>query len=172
MSFNADVLSIAQPIGYSPVSGAAPPLPAPAELFRAISGRFIGTVPLVTWARELSDLHAGLVRFREAATTMPPQFDGEQVRARIDCVIAEIDLWAVHNVPRARGARKNTHSLGDVISHIARSYAEAWWTVLHSTDAEMRHHAWVHLGEAREGYAEMVAGIQARTLQLPRGSLR
>lgn len=59
-------------------------------------------------------------------------------------------------------ASTHTHSLGEVVSHIAQTYAEAWWTVMHSANVELRLQAWFHLGEAREGSAEMVNEIQAR----------
>ncbi|MBF6223135.1 hypothetical protein IU479_34195 [Nocardia abscessus] len=155
--------------GQSP-SARSVPLLEPAQLFQAISGRFTSALPLVGWARELGDLHAELLPFRLDHGLQPRGFDCEHIRALIDKVVGEIDAWAEHNIPRAKCARKHTHSLGEVISHIANTYVDAWWTVLHSADVELRHQAWYHLGEAREGYAEMVNEIRARHLQLPLGT--
>lgn len=145
------------------------PLLEPAQLLQAVSGRCTSTGPLVHWARELSDLHAELIPFQRGQASQQRDFVDEHIRARIDRVVGDIDAWAAHHIPRAKGARKHTHSLGQVISHIAETYAEVWWTVLHSSDVETRHQAWFHLGEARDGYAEMVDQIRERHLQLPLG---
>ncbi|WP_330232751.1 hypothetical protein OHA40_09895 [Nocardia sp. NBC_00508] len=161
--------SAAQQSDGQPSSTRTVPLLEPAQLFQAISGRFTSALPLVGWARELGDLHAELLPFLVDQAPRPRGFDGEQIRALIEKVVGEIDAWAARNIPRTNNARKHTHSLGEVISHIAKTYAEAWWTVLHSADVELRHQAWFHLGEAREGYAEMVNEIRARQLQLPLG---
>ncbi|WP_433206542.1 hypothetical protein ACQP1G_20245 [Nocardia sp. CA-107356] len=144
-------------------------LPEPAQLFQAIAGLYTSTSPLVQWARELSDLHAGLIPFEFDIAPQHRVIAFTQYRTEIERVVGEVNLWAVGHVPRTKSARKHTHSLGEVISHIAKIYAEVWWTVLHSADAETRHQAWVHLSEAREGYAEMVNEIRAKQLQLPTG---
>ncbi|WP_156095030.1 hypothetical protein [Nocardia lijiangensis] len=145
------------------------PLLEPTHVLQAISGRYTSNLPLVGWVRELGDMHAELIPVR--ATRTPQHRAGfcEQVRAGIDRVVHEIDSWAARNISRTKGAPKHTHSLGEVLSHIAKIYAETWWTVLHSADEEARHRAWFHLSEAREGYAELVKEIQARRLQLPLG---
>ncbi len=145
------------------------PLLEPADLLRAISGHCSIALPLVRWARELGDLHAELIPFRLNGGSQPKR-DADQLRLGIDGVVGEIDAWAARNIQRARSARKHTHSLGEVISHMARSYAEAWWIVLHSADAETWHRAWFHLGEAHEGYAELLRALRARHLQLPLGA--
>jgi hypothetical protein len=148
------------------------PLLEPAQLIQAISGRSTSALPLAEWARELGDLHAELVPFQLDRAPRRSCLDGEQIRAGVDHVMGEINAWAARHIPRAKSARKHTHSLGEVISHIAKTYAAAWWTVLHSTDVELWHEAWFHLGEAREGYAGMVNEIRARHLQLPLGMSR
>ncbi|MFR9774148.1 hypothetical protein [Nocardia sp. SC052] len=148
----------------------AVPLLEPAELFKAISGRLASGSPLVNWARELSDLHAELTRHKRGGVPCSSGFDCERIRAGIERLVDDIDMWAARNVPRTNCARKHTHSLGEAISHIAQTYSEAWWTVLHSADCELRHEAWSHLGEVREGYAGMVGEIRARHLQLPLGA--
>ncbi|MEV0342559.1 hypothetical protein AB0H49_26380 [Nocardia sp. NPDC050713] len=121
------------------------------------------------WVRELGDMHAELIPAQIAPMPQYKAVARERLRLRIDRVVREIDSWAARNLPRTKGARKHTHSLGEVLSHIAKLYAETWWTVLHSADGETRHEAWCHLSEAREGYAEMVEEIRARRLQLPLG---
>ncbi|WP_330229575.1 hypothetical protein OHA40_26560 [Nocardia sp. NBC_00508] len=153
-----------------PPAGAVPLL-EPGQLFRAISGRAIAASPLAEWARELSDLHAALIPFRCEKSPRPPGIGCRQIRAGIDQIVVDIDVWAARHLPRTGSARMHTHSLGEVIAHIARNYAEAWWTMRHATDEEIRHQAWFHLGEAMEGYSEMVSQIRARHLQLPLGSV-
>ncbi|WP_433192253.1 hypothetical protein ACQP1G_26420 [Nocardia sp. CA-107356] len=146
------------------------PLLEPDQLIQAISGHMQSGFALVGWARELGDLHAELIPHKLDRASRPRNFDCEKVRAEIDRVVGEIDAWAASNAPRMEGARMHTHSLGEVMSHIAMAFADAWWTVLHSTDAELRHRAWLHLGQAREGYAEMVIEMRARRLRLPLGT--
>ncbi|MFI9638166.1 hypothetical protein ACIHAX_36320 [Nocardia sp. NPDC051929] len=141
----------------------------PSDLLQAIAGRSVIALPLAEWARELGDLYAELIPSRIDQKFQPKRFDGEQLRSEIDRVVSEIDEWAAQNIPRMKSARKHTHSLGEVISHVARSYAQAWWTVVHSADTEIWHQAWFHLGEAREGYAEFLSALRARNLQLPMG---
>lgn len=145
------------------------PLLEPGHLIRAISGQCTGSAPLVRWARELSDIHAALIRFVTDPGVRQGSAESERARAEISLIVSEIDAWAACHVPRAGCARKHTHSLGEVISHVAKVYADAWWTVLHSANAEKRHRAWFHLSEAREGYEAMVNEIRARRLQLPLG---
>ncbi|MEV6060830.1 hypothetical protein [Nocardia asteroides] len=143
---------------------------APAELIQAIAGRFTGDSPLIGWARELGDLHAELLPLRRGSAPRADDLDGERVRTGIDRVIDEIDDWAARHVTRTRCGRVHTHSLGNVMSHIAKTYAEAWWAVLHTADVEVRHHAWLCLGEVRQGYADMVDEIRGRHLRLPFGT--
>ncbi|MFG3615483.1 hypothetical protein [Nocardia sp. NPDC047654] len=143
------------------------PLLRPEHLFRAISGHVTSRMSLVTWARELGDLHAELIPFHRVGTPRRNGFDGEQIRAEVDRVVAAVDDWAIRNVPCPNGARMHTHSLGEVMSHMAEVYAEAWWTVLHTKDVETRHRVWFHLGEVREGYAELVDEVCHRRLRFP-----
>ncbi len=145
------------------------PLLEPAHLFQAIAGRSSSTSPLAGWARELGDMHAELIPFQLGDILRQRNPAGEQIHAAIDRAVSEIDAWAARNIPRMKGARTHTHTLGEVISRIAKIYAVTWWTVLHSADSETRHRAWFHLGEARESYAEMVDEIRWRHLQLPLG---
>jgi hypothetical protein len=144
-------------------------LPEPRDLFLAISGHSISGLPLEKWARELGDLYAELISAKVGRSPMRGQFDYAQALSGIDQTVLEINAWAALNVPQAKSGRKHTHSLGDVIGYLAKTYAEAWWTVLHSSDGAIRHQAWYHLGEAREGYAEMVQEVRSRHLRLPLG---
>ncbi|WP_157129459.1 hypothetical protein [Nocardia amamiensis] len=145
------------------------PLLEPAQLLQAISGRCTSSGRLVQWARDLGAMHAELIPFELHPAGQKRCLATERIRAGIDRIIAQIDEWAIYHVPRAKSARKHTHSLGEVMSHMAQTYAQAWWIVLHSPDEEKRHQAWFHMGEAREGYAEMVDEIRSRHLQLPLG---
>ncbi|MEU7768408.1 hypothetical protein AB0B25_25310 [Nocardia sp. NPDC049190] len=146
------------------------PLLEPDQLLGAISGNSTcGGSPLIGWARELGDLHAALIPVHLDPARRPTDFDETGIHADIARVVAEIDTWAVFHVARTRTARKNIHSLGEVISHVAHTYAVAWWTVLHTDDEDLRHEAWFHLGEVQEGYAELVDEIRTRRVQLPLG---
>ncbi|MFI6369043.1 hypothetical protein ACIBG0_40775 [Nocardia sp. NPDC050630] len=146
------------------------PLLEPDELLQAISGHLVSGLALVDWARELGDLHAELTAHQVDLGARRKDFDCEQVRAEIDRVVGEIDAWTTRNIPRMQGARMHTHSLGEVISRFAMAFAEAWWVILHSADGELRRQAWFHLGQAHQGYAEMVDEMRARRLQLPSGA--
>ncbi|MEU7632116.1 hypothetical protein AB0C34_19345 [Nocardia sp. NPDC049220] len=168
------------PAGYSPTSvGSAwsgrvvnpgrVPLLEPEQLLAAICGGLRGSSPLIGWARALGDLHAALIPVHLGRPQRPCDFDEPGIHADIARIVGEINAWAVFPPPRAVGACKHTHSFGEVISHVAKTYAEVLWTVRHSGDAELRHEAWFHLGEVREGYAELVTALRAGRVRLPRG---
>ncbi|MCP2320109.1 hypothetical protein APR12_005490 [Nocardia amikacinitolerans] len=148
----------------------AVPLLDPGKLIQAITGRVSGGSALVGWARELGDLHAELVAIQFGRASRSGYVDGDRIHAEIDRTVDEINAWAARHVRRVKCARKHTHSLGEVISHMARTYAEAWWTVLHTSDVALWHEVWSQLGEVRQGYADMVVEIRARHLQLPLGA--
>lgn len=111
----------------------------PEQLLAAIAGHLDRNWPLVRWARELGDLHAALIHG-------PHPSNDPEARHAITRVIGDIDSWAVFHLPRVSGARRHTHTLGQVISHVAKTFAEVWWTVLHTDDQLQRHEAWFHLG--------------------------
>ncbi|MGW4094568.1 hypothetical protein [Nocardia sp. NPDC004750] len=141
----------------------------PDQLLAAIAGHLTQGSSLIEWARELGDLHAALIPVRLNRTRLPAEFDEARVHIDIAEIVSEIDSWAFVHVPRAPGARRHTHSLGEVISHIAKIYANAWWTVLHVDDNDVRHEAWFHLGEVCEGYAQLIHDIQASGVRFPLG---
>ncbi|MEV6340455.1 hypothetical protein AB0M12_37755 [Nocardia vinacea] len=148
-------------------------MPSRDELLAAIAGHLTDTPALTGWARELGDLHASLIPGAVDPQRRADGFDEHTVQTGIAEIVAEINSWVVFHLPRNPSARKHTHSLGEVISHVAKTYAEAWWTVLHTAahggGAELRHEAWFHLGEVWEGYAQLVDDIKARRVQLPLG---
>ncbi|MEV0031947.1 hypothetical protein [Nocardia sp. NPDC050793] len=139
----------------------------PDQLLAAIAGHLTQGSPLIEWARALGDLHAALIPVRLNRTRLPADFDEARVHIDIAEIVSEIDSWAFFHVPREPGARRHTHSLGEVISHIAKTYADAWWAVLHVDDKAQRHEAWFHLGEVREGYAQLIDDVQARGVRFP-----
>ncbi|MEV0032277.1 hypothetical protein [Nocardia sp. NPDC050793] len=141
---------------------------SPDQLLAAIGGRLADPLPLIAWARELGDLHAALIS-AVLNPRRPADVTEAALHADIAKVIDKINSWAVFYVRHSRCARRHTHSFGEVISHVAKSYAEAWWTVLHADCEELRHSAWVHLGEVREGYAQLIGDIRAGRVQLPLG---
>ncbi|MEU2040377.1 hypothetical protein [Nocardia niwae] len=145
------------------------PLPGPAQLLAAIAGHLRHGSSLIEWARELGDLHAALIPVRQNRRRLPADFDEACVHIGIAEIIGAIDSWATVHVPKAPGARRHTHSLGEVISHIAQTYAHAWWAVLHVSDKDLRHEAWLHLGEVCEGYAQLIHDVQAHGVRFPLG---
>ncbi|WP_435593549.1 hypothetical protein [Nocardia sp. bgisy118] len=146
---------------------------SPEQLQAAIAGHLdspSGGSPLIGWARELGDLHATLLTSCLDPRRRPTDFDEAVLRRRIRGVVGEIDSWAVFVLPRATaGARKHTHSLGEVVSHLAEAYVDAWWTVLHTGDEQLRHEAWFHLGQLHEGYACLLDDLFNRRVELPLG---
>ncbi|WP_433560495.1 hypothetical protein ACQP1O_22660 [Nocardia sp. CA-151230] len=142
---------------------------SPDQLLAAIAGRLTEPFPLITWARELGDLHAALISAVLNPRRNVPEVTEAALCADIAKVIDKINSWAASTVRHSRCARRHTHTFGEVISHVAKTYAEAWWTVLHSDCEELRHSAWVHLGEVRDGYAHLIGDIRAGRVQLPLG---
>jgi hypothetical protein len=142
---------------------------SPDQLLAAIAGRLAEPFPLIVWARELGDLHAGLISAIVNPQRSAPEGTEAALNADIAKVIDKINSWAASSVRHTRCARRHTHTFGEVISHVAKTYAEAWWTVLHSDCEELRHSAWVHLSEVRDGYAHLIGDIRAGRIQLPLG---
>ncbi|WP_253815108.1 hypothetical protein [Nocardia amikacinitolerans] len=142
---------------------------SPEQLLAAIGGRLAEPLPLVAWARELGDLHAALISTALNPRLRTPDVTESALHADVARVIDKINSWAAFYVRHSRCARRHTHTFGEVISHVAKTYAEAWWTVLHSDCEELRHSAWVHLGEVRDGYAQLIGDIRAGRVQLPLG---
>ncbi|MDE1675200.1 hypothetical protein [Nocardia gipuzkoensis] len=156
-----------RPVGNGGPGPAA--LPAPEQLLAAIAGHLEGNSPLIRWARELGDLHAALLPGCADSPLRAAEFDAAGVLREIAHTVEQINSWTVFVLPRPTGARRHTHSLGEVISHVAATYAAAWWTVRHADDEQQRHDAWFHLGEVCEGYADLLADIHARRVELPLG---
>ncbi|MRH93257.1 hypothetical protein GFY24_38565 [Nocardia sp. SYP-A9097] len=142
---------------------------APEKLLAAIVGHLDHDSPLVSGARELGDLHAALLPGYLDAPRRSTDLDEVTVRRQIAGVVELINSWAVFHLPRPTGARKHTHSLGEVISHVAKTFAEVWWTVRRADDEQLRHEAWFYLGQVREGYADLLADIRACRVELPLG---
>ncbi|MEU6191970.1 hypothetical protein [Nocardia sp. NPDC047038] len=160
--------AVMSPPGDGGPSGPAALL-SPEQLLAAIAGHLEDDSPLIGWARELGDLHAVLLPGWASPRSRPADFDDAGVRREIADTIEQINSWAVFHLPRPDGARRHTHCLGEVISHIAMTYAAAIWTIRHSDDEQQRHEAMFHLAEVREGYADLLVEIHARRVQLPLG---
>ncbi|MEU3010168.1 hypothetical protein [Nocardia asteroides] len=139
------------------------------QLLIAIAGNLEGGCPLIGWARELADLHATMLTASFYASRLAADFDGARTRTQISEFIGEINRWAILHLPRPVNARRHTHSLGEVISHIAHTYAQMMWTLRHSEGAQNQHEAALHLAQAQEGYADLVAEIRGLRVQLPLG---
>ncbi|WP_327095992.1 hypothetical protein OIE68_39555 [Nocardia vinacea] len=142
---------------------------SPDQLLAAIAGRLTEPLPMIAWARELGDLHAALISAVLNPQPRAPDVTETALHADIAKVIDKINSWAASYVRHSRCARRHTHTFGEVISHVAKTYAEAWWTVLHADCEELRHSAWVHLSEVRDGYEHLIGDIRAGRVQLPLG---
>ncbi|MFC8530363.1 hypothetical protein [Nocardia sp. NPDC057227] len=137
------------------------------HLFLAFAGHVDGGSPLIEWARELSDLHATLLTASVSEERRPRAFDDAVTRRQVQCLIGRIDEWSILHLPRPVAARRHTHSLGEVISHLARTYAHAHATLRRGGSAEHLHDAALHLARIQEGYADLVAEIRALRIELP-----
>lgn len=142
-------------------------LPSRHLLLSAIAGHLTDTSELLTHARELADLHASLI-----PAIVNPHAQGKKADnafAEILTRQAQIDSWAVFHLPRHPGATFHTQSLGEVLNHVTRIYAQVSWAIRHSDDEGHQHNAWLHLGEVMRGYADLRDAILARRTQLPLG---
>ncbi|UGT63136.1 hypothetical protein [Nocardia asteroides] len=137
------------------------------QLFLAFAGHLDGGSPLIEWSRELSDLHATLLTASVSETRRPQDFDNAVTRRHIQGLIGRIDEWSILHLPRPVAARRHTHSLGEVISHLARTYAHAHATLRRGGSAEHLHDAALHLARIQEGYADLLAEIRALRIELP-----
>lgn len=137
------------------------------QLFLAFAGHLDGGSPLIEWARELSDLHATLLTASLSETRRPRDFDEADTRRRIQGWIVRIDEWSILHLLRPVAARRHTHSLGEVISHLARTYAHTHATLRRGGSAEHLHDAARHLAQVQEGYADLVTEIRALRIELP-----
>lgn len=144
-------------------------LPSRDRLLAAIVGNPNETTQLGGWARELGDLYAALIPACLDPTRCPAGFDEHATHEEIARLVAQIDSWARRSLPRARGTSKHTHSFGEVISHIAETYADVWWIVLHTENEEQRHEAWFHFSEVCDGYRDLVVNLESHRVQLPIG---
>lgn len=140
------------------------------QLLLAIAGTLRDGSPLIGWARELADLHATLITASLSATRRPADFDAAATRERLTTLTALIDDWSVRHLPRPQGTRRHTHSLGEVISHIADAYAQLQWTLRHSANTIHHHGAALRFAQIQEGYADLVDDIRGLRVTLPLGS--
>ncbi|MET8796921.1 hypothetical protein ABZV91_10790 [Nocardia sp. NPDC004568] len=146
-------------------------LPSPERLLAAIAGHLdIDDGPVLTgFAHELGALRAAHLTGGPEPAHRGGQSGAADLRRRIGAVVADIDTWRVRHLPHRTGARSHTHSLGQVIDQVATRYVEARWAVRHCADRRLRRTAWFHLGQARDGYADLVADIRAGRVELPLG---
>ncbi|WP_328660277.1 hypothetical protein [Nocardia salmonicida] len=140
------------------------------QLLLAVAGNLdcVGT-PLAEWARELGDLHATLMSASVSLACRPADFDDTATRTRIGDVIGMIDQWSMYHLPRTTTARCHTHTLGEVISHVADNYAQAQWRLRHSEGAEHRHMVAQRLAQVQQGYADLIEEIRMLRVEFPVG---
>ncbi|WP_067722048.1 hypothetical protein [Nocardia yamanashiensis] len=152
-----------------PITSRAEGLLDARELLLSISGALTGRSPLIESARELADLHSTLFTAASSITCRPADFDEIAIRDRIVVVITLIDDWSALHLPRPAAARRHTHSLGEVISHVADTYAQVQWTLRHSRSADETHNAALRFAQVQEGYADLIDEILACRVALPLG---
>lgn len=137
------------------------------QLLLAIAGNLRGGSPLIDWARELADLHATLIAASASEIRRSTDFDYLTTRGRIDVLIGSIDEWSALHLPRPLAGRRHTHSLGEVISHVADTYAHLWWALRHKESAEHHHAAALRFAQVQDGYADLVDEIRRLRVALP-----
>ncbi|MFI1234479.1 hypothetical protein [Nocardia salmonicida] len=71
------------------------------QLLVAIAGNLEGSCPLISWARELADLHASMLTATLYTSCLAADFDAAHTRAQISEIISEINRWAVLHLPRS-----------------------------------------------------------------------
>ncbi|WP_109527715.1 hypothetical protein [Nocardia aurea] len=135
------------------------------ELLLAIAGQLEHGSPLIGWARELADLHSTSITAIISPVRRPADFDADATHIRIRAVISLIDDWSIFHLPHPATARRHTHSLGEVISHVAETYAQVQWTLRHSNSAEHRHDAAVRFAQVQRGYADLIGEIKAMRVE-------
>ncbi|UGT61337.1 hypothetical protein [Nocardia asteroides] len=137
------------------------------QLSLAITGHLSGCSPFIEWGRELGDLHATLVAVTISPELRPRDFDERATRARVRELIADIDEWAVLHLPRTVNMPRHTHSLGEVVSHVAQVHAEVYRTLRGSGSARKLHDAAHRMAQTLEGYADLISAVHGRRVQLP-----
>lgn len=141
------------------------------QLLTGIAGHCTGGSPLIAFARELAELHAMLVTASASVSQRTAGFDAADTRARINGIVDLIDVWSILHLPRPAGARRHTHSLGDVVSHVADTYAQVQQTLRHCNSAEHRHQAALRMAQVQQGYSDLISEIRALRIELPVGRL-
>lgn len=139
------------------------------QLLTGIAGHCTGGSPLIEFARELAELHAMLVTASASVSQRPDSFDTADTRARINGLIDLIDEWSMLHLPRPADARRHTHSLGEVVSHVADTYAQVQQTLRHCNSAEHRHQAALRMSQVQQGYSDLIDEIRALRIELPVG---
>ncbi|MFC8046155.1 hypothetical protein [Nocardia sp. NPDC057353] len=137
------------------------------QLSLAITGHLSGHSPFIEWARELGDLHATLAAVAVSPAHRPRDFDELAARTRVRELIADIDEWAVLHLPRSANMPRHTHSLGEVISHVAQVHAEVHRTLRRPGSARQLHDAAHRMAQTLEGYADLISAVRERRVQLP-----
>ena len=139
------------------------------NLLLAMAGNLQGDSPLIDWARELADVHATLITGTASPTRRPADFDDADLRRRIMVLVRLIDAWSALHLPKTVNGRRHTHTLGEVISHVAETYAQLQQILRHSDSAHRQHNATVRFAHIQEGYASLVEEIRALRVALPAG---
>ncbi|NNH71258.1 hypothetical protein HLB23_15545 [Nocardia uniformis] len=139
------------------------------QLLLAVAGNIEGGSPLIAWARELADLHSTLITASASPARRPADFDDTTLRGRIGDIVVLVDEWSVFHLPRPTTARRHTHSLGEVISHLANTYAHMQWTLRHNDSAHHQHHATLRFAQVQQGYADLIDDIRTLRVELPLG---
>lgn len=144
----------------------AVPLPDPHCLLQALWGHSECDSIVYRKARDLADLHAELKRHRFSPASKRRGFDEGEIRSEIDRLVAAIDSWAESSLPRLKGGRTHSCSIGEIINDISMQFSDAWWTILHAKDEHSGHQAWSYFARVFEKYSEIYIGVSEGRVHL------
>lgn len=134
-------------------------LPSGEELCAAIRGHHIGPHPVARLAAEFGQL------YRDIPVTPP-----WECYCRRDELVLAVDSWAAMWLPVPRpGARLHTESLGVVVGRMARIQVHAYRLLMTVPDVSdpLVHTAWYRLAELVDGYTDLAAALDGRSVRLP-----
>lgn len=135
-------------------------LPPKDHLLAACRGTHRSEHPLLSWARELAELHQQQV----TATGMS---DGQDFELRRHQLVLQVDKWVAQQLPVSIGcARLHTETLGTVIDRLAKFTTSATAALNGATDVDLWD-AWERLAELAIGYEDLKDEVSTGRRRLP-----
>ncbi|MGQ4614758.1 DUF4254 domain-containing protein [Nocardia sp. R7R-8] len=115
--------------------------------------------PVLSWARELAELHV-----RRLTTELAAVGDIDESRVEL---IRAVDRWIEMRLPAARGgAYLHTESLGAVVDRLAQLSACAYAAMVAEQEWDLWI-AWERLAELAIGYDDLVSELSSGRRRLP-----